>query len=128
MDWIFFKEVNFADNQILQYHIDTRDFHCLANTEKSDKLPQVNKLAKYPERFFYSAEEVAAMLDRYYTESGGEMDWRFFHLIGIDYWLKYIRIYRVDQGLIVCNNDNRALKKELTNSEVGKDLNKQSWI
>lgn len=120
-EWIFFKDVDFSDKKILQYHVDTRDFHCLTRTEKSDKVPDINILSKYPERFFYSAEEVKNLLDRFYTESGGEKDWRFFFLKSVKDWsMKYIRIYRIEQGLIVCTKDNHALKKETTNAEVGK--------
>ena len=121
-DWISFKEVDFTDENILQYHIDTRDFCCFANTEKPNEPVDISKLKKYPERFFYSSEEVVALLNRYYEESGGEKDWRFFALEGMSNWeLKYIRIYRTEFGLIICTQSKYALKKEITDLKVEND-------
>lgn len=117
--WKFFKEVDFSDPKIFQYHIDTRDFHCFTFDE-CHYIPDFSILTKYPERFFYSPEEVKKLLDRFYAESGGKKDWRYFFLKGNENWdMKYIRIYRTEHGLIVCTRDNHALKKEITNSEVG---------
>ena len=121
-DWVFYKEVDFADKKILQYHIDTRDFYCLTNTEKAEKFPDISKLLKYPERFFHTPDEIVKMINRYYTDSGGEKEWRFFSLKGVDNWsMKYIRIYRADEGLLVCNNSHYALRKEILNEVVNID-------
>lgn len=46
-EWTFFKDVDFNDSTILQYHIDTRDFHCLSNDETPTELPDINTLKKY---------------------------------------------------------------------------------
>jgi hypothetical protein len=121
-DWIFFKEIDFADTSIMQYHIDTRDFHVNTMTEKTTKEINIDKLLEYPERFFYTAEEIMALLERYFNDSGGKKDWRFFFLeVAGKHWLKYIRIHRFEQGLIFCDGDHHALNKQTTSSKVGKD-------
>ena len=43
-NWIHIKEVNFSDTNILQYHIDTRDFHVAVMNTVSNKLPDLSKL------------------------------------------------------------------------------------
>lgn len=123
-EWIFFGEVDFADETILQYHVDTRDFHVLTSTEEGVKI-DMDKILEYPERFFYTAEEIVAMLKRYYVDSGGKKDWRLFSLQGIeDNWgLKYLRIRRVGQGLMICNNYHRALSRAVTDKPVEKERN-----
>lgn len=126
--WIFFRDVNFADTNIMQYHVDTRDFHVSRNTEKYPsngkyKIDIYNALKNH-EMFFYTAEEVVALLDRYFNDSGGSKEWRFFFLeYEKNYWLKYIRIHRFEQGLIICDSEHHPLNKEITNSKVGKDEN-----
>ena len=122
-NWIFFREVDFADERILQYHVDTRDFHIFTSTEENDEKIDMSKILEYPERFFYTAEEVVALLNRYFEDSGGEKDWRLFSLQGLeDNWnMKYIRIRRVKQGLMICNNYHRALSKAVTDKPVEKE-------
>lgn len=117
--WIPFKQVDFTDKTILQYHIDTRDFHCLRQTDKPENLPDLDKLDKYGDSFYYSDEEIKNLIERYFNQSGGKRDWRFFFIKGLgETWdLKYIRIYRTDKGMLVCTRDNRAIRKDITASE-----------
>jgi hypothetical protein len=62
------------------------------------------------------------LLDRYYNESGGNVKWRFFNLIGMNNWgMKYIRIWRTELGFIICTSGNYALKKEVLSSPVEQD-------
>ena len=118
-NWKPLHEINFADESILQYHIDTRDFCCVAHTYKSEKLPDISSLIKYKDRFFYTHQEVSELINRYYNESGGKKEWRFFSLeAGMNWALKYIRIYRTEYGLIVCTRDSVALNREFTSSKV----------
>jgi hypothetical protein len=127
--WIKYQEVDFDDPSILQYHIDTRDFHCHTSKEpfkpeKNDPVLNIDKLYKYGDEFFYTGQEVREMLDRYFKDSGGgEKRWRLFEieLLSGSWSLKYIRIYRVDKGLVVCTSYNRALRKEIAASKVVTD-------
>ena len=121
-NWTHFKEIDFADEKIQQYHIDTRDFHCITHFEKSEKSPILHSLMKYKDDFFYSAEEVKNLLTRYFEESGGEKKWRCLYVEGINDWFKYIRIHRTEHGLLVCSRDNYALRKSLTCGKVQKDI------
>lgn len=130
-DWKNFEVIDWADEKIKQYHIDTRDFHIATNEEeykdtgqrsRPTPLPDVRRLKKYGNDFFYTADEVKALIKRYFKESGGVQEWRFFMLKGrkemANWSMKYIRIYRVAEGLIVCNSDNYALRKSITKEEA----------
>lgn len=129
IDWKPLKEVNFADEGIKQYHIDTRDFCCVTSDKHYDDShadipgPDLDKLLKpkYRGRFFYTNEEVLALITRLYNESGGEKKMRVLCLEGDDSWnLKYIRLYRLKWGLIVCNSYNRAMSKDTMSKPVKK--------
>lgn len=122
-EWIPFSEVDFSDVKLNQYNVDTRDFHC--NFYKSTDLGLVDLsfIDKHPNRFIHTADEVRELLGRLYTESGEDGRWRFLELESkmdhVRNWtLKYIRIYRVDNGLVVCNSNNRALNKEVLSCKV----------
>lgn len=120
--WVFFKTVDFNDKSVMQYHVDTRDFCVLVLNDVSEKLPDLDKLSKYPERFFFTGEEVFNLLDRYYNESGGDKKWRFFMIETINEWFKYIRIYRQGEFLIVCDRNNRAHGKNVLDVPVKVDV------
>lgn len=122
-NWKFFKEVDFTDESIIKYNVDTRDFHvsCM-KAEDLDSKFDTTKLENYPERFFHTPDDVLDLLDRYFIESGGRVKWRFFSLEKIDNWsMKYIRIRRTSYGLVVCNEDNRALRKDILANKVNQE-------
>lgn len=118
-DWIKFTEIDFSDTTIQQYHVDTRDFCVATNPEKSTKELDFYKPLKQAKDFVHTPEEVVALLTRLYNESGGKANWRFLSLDEEakshtkNWQIKYIRIHRVDGGLMVCNSSNYALKKSL---------------
>ena len=125
-EWNFYSEIDFSNEAIQQYHIDTRDFHCITNENKPEKELQFQKIEKYQDRFFHTAEEVRNLLDRLFGESGGRKSWRFLMLEStdkrMDNWnMKYIRIHRTDKGLVVCDNTNYALSKEILNCKVNQE-------
>lgn len=128
--WIPYTEVNFSDPEVNQLHVDTRDFHVLVQKEPSEKgLKDLGTLYRYPERFFYTEEEVKNLIDRLFKESGGFRKWRVLWIDCVNDWFKYIRIYRVPptaehgNSLIVCTRDNYALDKNklLTCKVLGDD-------
>ena len=122
-NWKFYKEVDFADPEAMQFHVDTRDFRVMVAHRVSENTPDLKKLVKYPGRFFRSAEEVVEMLDRFYTQSGGEKEWRYLALPGISDWsIKYLRIYRTVHGLLVCNAYDRALPLGVLDADVDTTL------
>lgn len=121
--WKFYTQIDFTNKAILQFHIDTRDFHCSTSSKESEKRPNIAVIKKYPDRFFYTDQEVAQLLTRYFDESGGAKQWRFFSLDstekGMDNWnMKYIRIHRYSEGLLVCNNNHRAIRKDILSCKV----------
>ena len=125
-DWIKINDVDFFDETILQYHIDTRDFCCLCNKEKRDDELDLHKIDKLKERFYHTSEEIISLIERYKKESGGDGSWRFFNLKGADNWsMKYIRIFRNENGLLVCDSNSKVLNKEFLSQNIErKHLNK----
>jgi len=121
-DWKFYTDIDFNDESVKMYSIDTRDFHCAVMTEavEPDKEDfDLKKLIKYPDRFFFTADEVVETLARLYNESGGKKEWRMLSLTGdgerytANWQIKYIRIHRTEHGLLMCNNHHYALNKEI---------------
>lgn len=114
-------EVNFKDEAIKQFHVDTRDFYVLTGTEPSEKAPDLTKLVKYKDRFFFTAQELKDLIHRYFIDSGGHRKWRLFTLEGMGGWdLKYLRVYRTEHGFVICNKERRALNREFLSKEVTK--------
>lgn len=118
--WKFYAGVDFSDKSVLQFHVDTRDFCVAVNTEALRHDFDLAGILRHKERFFYTYTEVVDMLDRYFRDTGGQKDWRLLSLKGTGAWLKYIRIYRHEAGLIVCDSNNEPLSKILTSKEVEK--------
>ena len=105
-DWKHYTEIDFSDNNYYKFNIDTRDFHCACQTSK---------------------DELLLTIDRLYKESGGKGRWRYLELDspskGVGNWqLKYLRIFRVEDGFIICNSDNYALSKEVLSSKVDREF------
>jgi hypothetical protein len=119
-EWVFFQEIDWDCPNNNVFWIDTRDFHCGYNfKEKPHK--NFDKLKKH-EYFFHTKQELVDLIERYFTESGGQQEWRFFNLKGVDNWnMKYIRIARTELGYIVCDSDWRALTKDFLSREVEKE-------
>ena len=122
--WLPYKEVDFFDESIMQYSIDTRDFCCVALKEKSEKKLDFCKINKQPKMFYHTADEMVELLDRYFEESGGDKKWRMFTLSGegkkysYGWQMKYIRIFRTELGLIIANSDGYFLNKTILSSDV----------
>lgn len=118
-NWKFFKDVDFSNEKTRQFHVDTRDFHVSLIEKESDEFKTFSLLEKEPDKYVYSPEEVTELLSRYYDESGGNIEWRYFHLDGegsdfsLGWQCKYLRIYRHGGGLVVCNKENYALRKSI---------------
>lgn len=118
-EWIPLSKVDWDDPQNNVFSIDTRDFHVGYRLEGNHK--DYSTIKKYPD-FFHTKEEIISLLDRYKKESGGEGDWRLFSLEGDGGWsMKYIRIWRSELGFIVCDRDNKALRKDFLSRKVIKD-------
>lgn len=118
-NWKFFMDVDFSNEKVRQYHVDTRDFHVSLIEKESDEFKPFGALENEPGKYVHSAEEVMPLLSRYYDESGGNIDWRYFRLEGegkkltIGWQCKYLRIYRYGGGLVICNKDNYAMRKSI---------------
>ena len=119
-EWIPYKELDLNDKENNVFSIDTRDFHSGYRLEKK-KHVDYETIKKYP-HFFHTEDEIWQLLDRYFEESGGKGEWRFFNLVGMDNWnMKYIRIWRTDLGFVVCNSNNHALSKQTLKAPVERE-------
>ena len=125
--WKPFKEIDFDDININQYHIDTRDFCCSVINETVVDFDYNHIIKELSNNFIHSDKEVVSLLNRLFDESGGEKEWRSLYLMHpnpiMDNWnMKYIRIYRIKLGLIVCDSDNNILNKEILSSNVNQEI------
>ena len=125
MSWIPFQEIDFSDKSVSAYHVDTRDFGCITNDHKVEL--NLHKVDKNPDWYIHTPEEVKTTLQRLFEQSGGLGEWRMLTLKGEDYrtsgWqIKYIRIYRVHDGLLVTsghlNDPSFIMSKAMLSSPV----------
>lgn len=116
--WVFFRDIDWDCPKNNRFNVDTRDFHCGYFWDENEHKDW-STIKKYP-HFFHTKEELVTLLERYYKESGGKCNWRYFTLENHDngWSLKYLRIFRTDLGYIVCDSDNVALKKEILDRKV----------
>ena len=121
-DWIDFRQVDFSNEHNNAFSIDTRDFHCSARW--ADKIEvDMHNTAKHPEKYFFNEEELKSLLERYFTESGGVGEWRYFSLEGCggNWSLKYLRIFRMKRGFIICSSfryEYTLIKRKLLETPV----------
>ena len=127
--WIDFNDIDWNDPLNNRFNIDTRDF-CAGYNFSNKSHPDIVTLNKYPD-YFHTEEEIKDLLKRYFEESGGKGEWRYFDLDvndqRVNNWqAKYLRIYREDKGFLVCNSYERAIPKEiLANPVATEHLNHQ---
>ena len=132
VNWKHLFEVDFNSEHTLYWVIDTRDFHvnCISNhyMNKPEGLPDLEKLKKYPNRFFSDPDKMKRILINLYEKSGGEGEWRFIsfknqHKKKTDNWqLKYLFVFKTDYGLLICDKDKKAVRKDLFEEEIDEDL------
>lgn len=123
--WIPFKEVNWGLVEFNLFHIDTRDFSVKRNFIEKP-FSDYDTIKKYP-HFFFTQEQLDTLMQRLFTESGGEGEWRCLCLknkspIVTNWNLKYLRVYRTPLGFIVCNGEHRAINKILLSSPINQSI------
>jgi len=116
--WIFFREINWNNDKLKQVHVDTRDFYASLLEEPSEKTPRSKDIAMRKGQYIFTTDEIKTMLERYYTDSGGGREWRFFALEHYKFWFKYIRILKIVDGWLVCGPDFKLLSKATLASKV----------
>lgn len=122
--WKYYEDVDFSDENIARYNIDTRDFYCAVQTkaevEQTDALIEkldTKLIDTYPiAKFYHTEQEVKALIERLWRESGGDGEWRMLSLKSknknVTNWnLKYIRIVRTEKGFLVCNSYGAIISK-----------------
>jgi hypothetical protein len=120
--WVSFKDIEWSDSNYNKFNIDTRDFH--VGYLLSEQHPDTEFLhKKYKSDFFHTEDELKALIERYYNESGGKQDWRYFSIQKSDNWhLKYIRVFRSNYGFLVCDKDNKAIRKDILSKSYLKQI------
>lgn len=120
--WVFFREIDWECPNNNRFNIDTRDFHSgyrWSDTSHKDW----STIQKY-DRFFFTKDELVETLERLFIDSGGEAEWRFLSLdtYPMGWKLKYLRIYRTDLGFVICDDEHKALKKEIFEGKIREHL------
>jgi hypothetical protein len=123
-EWVFYKDIDWNDVNFNRFNVDTRDFHCGYNLTK-EIHKDYSTISKY-DKFFFTEDELKALLDRLFEESGGVKEWRMLSLKSIDErvlnWnIKYLRIWRTEKGFVVCNSNHEAIPKHILSCEVNKE-------
>lgn len=129
--WIPIKDIKDSDlNQCNIMHCDTRDFHAIMHEDQvnSKKIDQLR--SKGPKKFkdcIISQTEIIAFLKNLKEKAGGTSEWRFLFNIKDEarQWIKYIRMFRLDQNNFVVMTNEKGLdwKDLLENIPLIEDLN-----
>lgn len=134
MAWAYYEDVDFSDESIARYNIDTRDFHCgiqtkaqleeVGGNDKRDLKLDTTAIDKYPAtKYYHTEQEVKDLIERFWRESGGDGEWRYLSLKSknkhVTNWgLKYVRIARTDKGFLVCNHHWVILSKNTLSDPI----------
>lgn len=112
-----------VDDSMNQIHVDTRDFHYIANDEMIDlrdgREPQIKRCIHNKKCIIDASEIKDLLLDIYKRANNYKPvdngDFLMFLGEGKNgYWLKYIRMYRIKSGkFIVCNGEREPIDIEL---------------
>lgn len=126
--WKPFNEIDFSDKTIQKVSIDTRDFHCAISRDNYHIEDIRWKKETNKSNFIHSKEELDFLIKRLFEESGGNSKkWRMLSLDSNspdtkNWAMKYIRIFRVDEGFVVCNSYNIAISKNNLSAKVNQEL------
>lgn len=122
-EWISHNEVDYTSDKITQIHVDTRDFHCLADTTPHD-IEMPKELLTEDRRYFFTLEEIKAIIERLFTESGGARKWRILEFnIPTGCWeLKYLRFYKFGNDFISCTRHGWFKDKAFWQNKVAQDM------
>jgi hypothetical protein len=119
--WIFFEEIDWEKNN--RFSIDTRDFSVIAYSD--EEIHPETKISKIRPTFYFTKNELVELITRLFNESGGKVEWRMLDLNitdnRVNSWrIKYIRIWKTDNGYLVCNSDNISVPKRIWEYSVNK--------
>lgn len=133
-NWKYYEDVDFSDENIARYNIDTRDFYCAVQTKAEIELNKhlideldTTAIDKYPAtKYYHTEQEVKDLIERFWRESGGDGDWRMLSLKSksksVTNWnLKYIRIVRTEKGFLVCNSYGVVISKNTLSDPIEKE-------
>jgi len=113
-EWISHKEIDFSNTEIVQIHIDTRDFHCFIIANKIVTEKENFEGLNLADEFYYSLNEIKYIVEDLFNRSGGEIEWRvlsFENKITCGWELKYIRFYKTNSGFVAVTNKSKCREK-----------------
>lgn len=106
-----YQNIDFSDESVSYFKLDTRDFTVFVVKDRPDKVDTINPtpdIRERPSEYFFTAAELKTLIDRYYKESGGKKEWRYFslqgraHLLTADWQMKWITIIVIpNRGLLI---------------------------
>lgn len=143
-EWISHKDLK-VTKDIVAIHVDTRDFSLVCTTNKEDK-PNIddNNIIGNPE-YSFTTQQMKALINKLFKESGGEKKWRFLHfineekklIIGGNWQFRYLRFYKCKPNIWICKprEDSEVVKRDLFDLLVFGDImsshdysKKKGWI
>lgn len=112
------------DDNTNQVHCDTRDFNCLVLTDKitlKEHLQITRNMHKA--KFRIKRDEIIDFLKHLEAISGSKSNWRMLSFKTHISWLKYIRIYHIQNDtFVVCDRDNKPIEwRILTEDNLRKE-------
>ena len=133
-NWKYYEDVDFSDENVAMYNIDTRDFYCSVQTKAEMEQPDrliakldTTKIDKYPAtKYYHTEKEIIDLIERFCRESGGDGEWRMLSLKSdnknVTNWnLKYVRIVRTEKGFLVCNSYGIIIGKAYLSDPIEKE-------
>jgi hypothetical protein len=124
-NWINHKDIDFSNNDIIEIHVDTRDFHCFIPTLTMESERSKFEGLDMADEFYYTLNEIKSVIEDLYDRSGGEAKWRtlaFEDKITCGWELKYIRFYKTSKGFVSVSNRGKCREKSFWSSPIDKSV------
>ena len=124
-NWISHKEIDFSNNEIIEIHVDTRDFHCFIPTLTMESERSKFEGLNMADEFYYTLTEIKAIIEDLFDRSGGESKWRFLafeNKINCGWELKYLRFYTTSKCFVAVTDRTKCREKSFWSSPIDKSL------
>lgn len=124
-NWISHKEIDFSNNEIIEIHVDTRDFHCFIPTLTMESERSKFEGLNMADEFYYTLTEIKAIIEDLFDRSGGVSKWRFLafeNKITCGWELKYLRFYTTNKGFVAVTDRPKCREKSFWSSPIDKSI------
>ena len=123
--WISHKDIDFSNNEIIEIHVDTRDFHGFIPTLTMESERERFEGLNMADEFYYTLNEVKAIIEDLFDRSGGEAKSRFLafeNKITCGWELKYLRFYTTSKGFVAVTDRTKCREKSFWSSPIDKSV------